>query len=453
MKKLGIIGMTLMLAALAGCQSNTSSTVEVTAVETPSATPSENQEEAQVQKFTEKDFEGLFKAYFSFDENTLLTLNQNRPSTDEAYWENLNFYKQEINDKIGHYLSASLKQTMGKQYTIEEIDLPKKISINNYMAYASGQVEKVEINSTRMLGNSAIYEVAVTTVNKVQPMQEFASQYTWDEEKGYYTHGTSLTATSTQTDDESTKNVFGYMYADGTGAEKLDEVKLIQRFWVQVEADADKIQVEKIEAASTLQTAIDNKNKRLDIQNVTRIPYTEEVSNIQRKLMVDFFSILMNAPESTYTYYEKAYDTNLSSFQGFWKNLGFDTKLSMDEKGYKEAFPLSINPYKDSIAELTLNNEQIQIISSVYSTKLQPRFIVILPVKALLKNNDVVYYNYRYYVGLENGKIELVRFMQMDEIDEVVYETGEEAPVEGEEGAEAASEEETAELGSELPVS
>ena len=102
-----------------------------------------------------------------------------------------------------------------------------------------------------------------------------------------------------------------------------------------------------------------------------------------------------------------------------WADVGLGDIITIDKKHYKAAFSKAIIPNKDEVITLRRTNEEIVCSPSVYSTKNQPRFIVTIPVETLLNNNEIVYYNYKYFVGLEDGRVEFIQFLDMEKcIDE-----------------------------------
>ena len=109
-----------MLSLAVGCGNGNNAPVQE-----PTPEPVEDiavQEE--VHKFVEKDFEDFFKAYFSYTDEELLVLNQQRSTTDEAYWQNLRTqYQKLISDKLGTYLADGLKNRVKVQYVQDEIKI------------------------------------------------------------------------------------------------------------------------------------------------------------------------------------------------------------------------------------------------------------------------------------------------------------------------------------------
>ena len=119
-----------------------------------------------------------------------------------------------------------------------------------------------------------------------------------------------------------------------------------------------------------------------------------------------------------------AYNTNAKAFEKVFDDLGFMSKFEMNADTYKAAFTKELNPYKDEVAVFKVDEKNIKITPSVYSTLYQPRFVVTVPVEALHNNNQVVFYSYKYYVGMEKGKIELIQFMAVKASDQYEYTCG-----------------------------
>ena len=118
-----------------------------------------------------------------------------------------------------------------------------------------------------------------------------------------------------------------------------------------------------------------------------------------------------------------SYDTDFEAYKKKLEELGFKDKFEIGEN-YKQAYNREITPYKDEIVKVRVREEQITVEPSAYSTAHQPRYLVTVPTETLQNNNKIVYYNYKYYVGMENGKIEQLHFMTMKDSDEFEYTCG-----------------------------
>lgn len=104
--------------------------------------------------------------------------------------------------------------------------------INDYVVNASGKIEKIEIESSRQMGESIVYEMAVTTNNDIQKSFEFAENYGWSDQLGYYTaknSGLTLEAV------EGGSKLISYIYANKDNVQ--DQMKLVSHYWVQVTKD------------------------------------------------------------------------------------------------------------------------------------------------------------------------------------------------------------------------
>lgn len=425
MKKIASLGLVVLLTMSVGCSkkeeefvptATVSSDVEAQTVSTETIAT----EEAPVLELSNEDFEPFFRALFAYSEEQYTKFNENPDITYTGYFDNLKNYKDNITSGIGKFLSNDLNKKLGSESNKLDFDLPKKVLINEYIVEASGKVEKVEIQSSREIGEHMMYEVAVTTTNKIEPTSEFVKNYGWSEELGYYELKSSGIAV---TDLELEEQKPTYVYTQHENVS--DAMKIVSRYWVEVSPSKSgpyTYYVEGLKQAGTFDVNIDLKQLVNNTQYVERVPYYEEVTDAQKKQIIKVLSKLMNSPKETYYYYEKAYKGSFALLQNFWSSLNLGEDMMIGEETYKQAFDSSINPYKDNIVGITINDKKIDIVTSIYSTQLQPTFIVTLPIETLLKDNSLVYYNYKYMVCTEDNKIEAIQFIKMDEITQAEYE-------------------------------
>ena len=406
--------MTLLILSV-GCSSKET----ITEVIEPKSPIKEVKEYKNIDNLTEADFINFFNCYFSFTEDELLILNQRRQTTDAAYWNNLKeYYQPLIKSKIGIFLADDIVSKLDTQYLFSEINLPKWVLLNNYIVSGTAKVEGIKIQSTRSLGENMIYEIAVTTINRCYPLDEFIEHYAWGSAEGYFINRVAdieYPVMDIYKTNLEKLNRQRYMYSD-----KIDEMKLKQLFWITVSKD-NVLKIRSINNAETWGMDTDHKHQLLDSQYITRVAYKKEATKDEKEFLNKLFITLMEASKGIYDYYEVAYHTSGSVFQKMWEEMGFMNQFDIQEAYYKDAFPLSIIPYKDGISTLIVRKEGIKIQPSIYSTKQQPRYIVIIPAEAILNNNQVVYYNYKYFIGMENMKVEFLQFMSMNEIEEGDY--------------------------------
>ena len=416
MKKMISMVLIILLIFSVGCSSNKETVTEVVETNEPMK---EVEEQEMIDKFTENDFRNFFESYFSFTEDELLVLNQKRQTTDESYWINLkDYYQPLIKSKMGAFLADDVVSQLNNQYLFDEINLPKWVLLNSYIVNGTAKVDSIEIKSTRNLDENVIYEIAVTTINTCYPLDEFVANYTWGSAEGYFINkvaGVEYPAFDLYETNLEQLNSQRYMYSA-----EVDEMKLQQLFWVTVN-EGSVLKIRSINNAETWGIDTANKQQLLDSQYITRVAYKEEASKDEKEFLNKLFITLMEATKGDYDYYEIAYNTSATIFQKMWEDMGFINRFDIQEAYYKEAFPISITPYKDEISTLTVNKERIELRPSIYSTKQQPRYVVNIPVEALLNNNQIVYYNYKYFIGMENMKVEFIQFMSMDEIEEGDY--------------------------------
>lgn len=396
-----------------GCKSEES---EITAKVTTDKTSVQNQKDSQL---TETDFYNFFECYFSLSEQEILSLNKNYPQVNSDYWNNLGNYKQGVLEHIGEYLSDEVKTKLGKQYLNEEIQLPRKLRINEYVTYGSGKLEKVKILSTRLIGEDMVYEVTATTCNPVQSLSAFEKQYEWGVQTGYY----DLRKNALTDDLQTGKEVPGeddYIYACAATEKEKDEIKLMQRYWVTV-ASGKEMRIKSIQEAQPIKIQGDAGAKVTCNQHVTRMAYRVRPSAEQSLLIEKMFAQMMVSSKEDFKHYVKVLGNGYEAVKAFWEEKGLLSEMILEPASYETAFSETINPYKDDIVDLIYLPQTIQIIPSIYSTKLQMRFIVTLPIKALLSNNEIVYYKYKYFVGMDDDKVEFIEFVNMELLTEENY--------------------------------
>ncbi len=424
MKKIVSLGLMVLLTMSVGCNKTKEVPIDTNAAGTTTeVVETEAVEETQqdIAQLTAEDFKPFFDALFAYKESDFMTFNQNNEISYSGYFDNLKAYKKGIKDGIGDFLSKDTLKKLDNENTKLDFDLPKKVLINDYVVNASGKIEKIEIESSRQMGESIVYEMAVTTNNDIQKSFEFAENYGWSDQLGYYTaknSGLTLEAV------EGGSKLISYIYANKDNVQ--DQMKLVSHYWVQVTKDDTSEKtflVEGLKQAGAFEVDINLKQKIINTEYVTRVPYYSEVTDKQNVLLHKIFTKLMQVPKETYYYYEKIYGSNFDYVKTFWRDIDLENEIAVDETTYKEAFNITINPYKDNITSLSLNDKTMSIAPSIYSTKLQPTFVVTLPVKALLKDNSVVYYNYKYFVSTEDNKVEAIQFMKLEEITEEEYNT------------------------------
>ena len=419
MKKILYMAVVIVMSLSVGCKDKTvERTAEITEV-----LPKWQERPEEIQ-FTETDFYSFFAQYFSLSEEEILSLNRNYPRVDSAYWQNLESYKQSILDKIGNYLSADVKKKLGEQYLCNEIQLPKKLMINDYVTYGSGRLEKVEIISTRLRGEDIVYEVAATTVNPVQNLRAFEENYVWAAETGYYDLRENVLSQTgsvlTYSENEEMPEADDYIYAVAATDEKKDEIKLIQKYWVTV-ASGEFLKIKSIQEVQPIMVQENARAKATCNQHVTRVAYKVTANVKERMLIEKIFNQMMGCFKEDFKYYHKALETGYEAVKLFWEEKGLLEEMILEPTSYASAFSDTINPYKDNIIAITVTADTIQIIPSIYSTKMQMRFMVTLPIKALLSNNEIVYYKYKYFVGMDGDKVEFIEFVNMESLTEENY--------------------------------
>ncbi len=381
----------------------------------------------EVHKFEPEDFKEFFKQYFSYTDSEILILNRQYLKESAMYWDNLKTnYSRLIEGRLGEYLSTELTEMIKRQYAHEDIMMPKYSLINNYMVSGNGEVEELEIKSTRHVGESVIYELAVTTINKCYPVEEFAGKHGWGISEDYFIEsengsGAVYKELGIEKQEVSNQN---FIYSNNSVS---DRMKLQQNFWVTVK-QGDNLEIEGIRPAGNWQVGSRDSRDSINTQYINRVPFSQEVDEAEAELVNNIFTKLMSQNKSSFGNLCVAYDTGFKAYENNLESMGLKGVFAIEEKNYKQAYNREISPYKDEIIKLSIDQENIIIEPSVYSTEHQSRYIVTIPAETLQNNNEIVYYNYKYYVGIENGKVEQLHFMTMKKRDEFdhIYEVDEE---------------------------
>lgn len=377
-------------------------------------------EEESRSKLTQKELKAFFDKYLSFTDEELMVLNQKRNMKSEYYWSNLkNFYFQLIEEKIGEYLEDELREQIKWGYREEEIELPKWMLINEYIVSGNGQVESVDIEAVRTNEEETIYEVQVISTHNITPVQSFLSQYSWNDEAGYFIEAVQ---------EENRGNLLlqndllqevarGQMeMQDYWLSETEDAMKLRQSFLLTVNNNTKGLKISRINTNVSWEEER-GEQSLLATQHVTRLPYEECATKEEVQQLERLLTVIFGKGVQDYKYYESAYDNGYEIFQKVWEEWALEDVIALNEASYLMAFAKSISPYKDQVRKLEMDSSKINIQPSIYSTLKQPRFVVSIPVRALLYNNQIVYYKYEYFVGMEENKVEFIQFVSMKQME------------------------------------
>lgn len=381
------------------------------------------EEEVTYKKVDEVQFKQFFDAYFSLSQDEILLLNQNPTTVGEAYWKLYEAKDKLLEELFGKYMSKDLTKKMNEKYVVNDFQLPKLLEINNYVTNGAARVEKVEIVSVKPLGENIIYEVAVTTKNKVMDSVTANENYVWSNGLRYYVKTNTPnkimpTFNTVQNIEEEIKNSYMFLQETKEGVE--DEIRLKHHYWIEATKE-EKLQICRLTEANPIASQDEFRQKACNNKYVTRMPYwdkpPEKAAQTAKKVLLK----LLEQPSDFFKYYEKALDTSKESLASIFKT---DLKLEKDvsvPNDYKGAYGKSINPYKDNVMQLHIDPNKVQIEVSVYATAQQPRLEITVPTEVLLNNNNTVYYTYDYLVGLEKDKVEFIHFIKMKQITEEVY--------------------------------
>lgn len=415
MKKINYISLLIVLSLSSGCGKS-----EI--LRMPPA-PRESivyQKNEKINTPNKADFEEFFKQYFSFTEDEILKLNKVYKLSDLEYDAHLKERQKCIKEKIGKYLTKELSVKLEEEYLSQQLQLPRKILVNEYVTYGDSKVEDLEIKPVDYKEESIVYEVVVTTVQEVTPIEYFVNNYIWDDKLHYYI----------KSEGKGNKEQLGlsgvyidksnYTYARKLEDGEKDQIKLKQKYWVEVLKEKE-LQIQSIEEANSFMCDESNRVKVMNAQHITLTPYYDSVSDREKGCLKRVFIKLMAADRDFYEALYEAQKIDNNACDEVLKRIGLENDFIIDAQTYKKVFMPEVNPYKDNIIKLTVVPGVICITPSVYSTKIQPRFVMSMPIKALLSNNEIVYYNYKYFVGMDDDKIEFITFMNMELLTEEEY--------------------------------
>lgn len=359
----------------------------------------------------------FFEKYFSLSLEDRLLLNQDSMSLDEeqrkSYQERLDEFKLQLAPFLGEEGLMRLE----KGYVREKFHLPKLLEINHYVSEETSQVEDVEIVSARPLGNRIIYQVDITTKEKVIDIIEANTRYVWDASTQYYTYreeadSREIAFKSGYNLQDSLENSYLFLQLSG---ESEDEVRLVHSYWIEVTPDQE-LQIESIQEADRYTASEVGRQAANYNKHVTRQAYQEEASKEHKEIIQQIFINIFERPKEFYSYYEKAWQQEFEKFEEtLLDDLGLKKWIALTPIGYKDAFHPHINPYKDNIERITIQKEGVSIIPSLYSTQKQPRYQVKIPAKVLKNNNEERLYTYEYLIGFEENKVEFIQFIGIKE--------------------------------------
>ncbi|MEG0151984.1 MAG: hypothetical protein RR744_02225 [Cellulosilyticaceae bacterium] len=365
----------------------------------------------------------FFKRYFGLSLEQRLVLNQDPATLDEEekviYQENISGLKENLLP----YLSEAVQASLSGNYKSEKLHLPKLLEINNYITIGSSEVESAGIVSARPLGEHTIYEVEVITKEKVIDIVEANKRYAWDEDKKYYTDKKN----SKKEDLQYTNNAFetaynieealksSYLFLQETPGDKEDEIRLVHRYWVEVRP-TEGLVVESVEEANPFIMQEAYRQRASSNKHVTRIAYELETMRSEEQVTREVLFSLFSASKDFSKHYEKILQQEYQVVKDFFDTLDIKDQIILPKEQYKNAYHSNINPYKDNIEKIKTTKAAIKIEPSVSGTRKQHRFNVTIPAQILRKDNQLAYYEYKYLVGFEGGKIEFIHFLEIKQI-------------------------------------
>lgn len=397
-----LIGLSLVGCKKASYMEDEKKSIEVISEE------DERIDEKAATLFSSEDFMPFFRAYFSFEEEELSKLNQIRPQMDVKYWENLSeYYEPFIMNKLQDFLADEVKQALKKGYMQAALNMPKWLKINEYVVSGKAQVNHIEIASTRELGDEILYEITVQTTNLCYPLETFNETYRWNSECGYWEKRLQGEKDGIEAVNASIPSKTSYLYSKAQ-----DKIKLNQSFWITVKKKP-KLQITKIECAQLYKGNVNEQNHLLETQHAMRMPFQKEATLKDKTSINHMLQMLFDLKQDDKIYYRKCYETSATAFKNVWRDYLLEDEVIVKDD-YQEAFSKNLIPYQEGIWKFEIDEQEIDYQPSVYSTQNQPRFIVTLLAKALLNNEQIVYYKYQYFVCLEKNKIEAIQLINVE---------------------------------------
>ncbi len=439
-KRLGVV-MMLSLGSLVGCTS-----IQRTPFPTfNNLAPAATEEKTQTNSVSEEELLEFFNHYFSLSEEEVLLLNVQPEVGDESYEEDLRVYREKLKNLLGNQLADEAKAKLKLDYRTYDFHLPKKLALNGYVTYGATKVEKVEIVATRLVEEDIVYKVALTTLRQVEDLEEANKTYRWDEKKRYYVNTTQegrneKTFNPTEEDIDGLEESFYYLQE--TPEDTSDSIKLLEYYWVTVEP-SETLKVKSVKEGTPINVNENMRQVAMNTKHVERLPYYEEASASESQVLQKVFTTVFSQPREFYTYYNNLILTDEAALRDCWLNkLGLEKVLLIPVANGQNAYSGAINPYKENLEKVELKAEAMTLKPSVYSTKKQPRFQVMLPVKAKDMSGKELYYQYAYYVGMEQGKVEFIYYVNRTTLSPEAYGSmiGEETPVPTESPAAMATE-------------
>ena len=151
----------------------------------------------------------------------------------------------------------------------------------------------------------------------------------------------------------------------------------------------------------------------LETQHAMRMPFQKEATLKDKASINKMLQMLFDLKQDDKIYYRKCYETSAAAFKNVWRDYLLEDEVIVEDD-YQEAFSKNLMPYQEGIWKFEIDEQEIDYQPSVYSTQNQPRFIVTLLAKALLNNEQIVYYKYQYFVCLEKNKIEAIQLINVE---------------------------------------
>lgn len=361
--------------------------------------------EALLDILSKEEFMPFFKALYGYDEVVLERLNAYHTFDASEHIEDLAFYKAQIKEQLGPYLSSQLKNRLEEACAPLDLDLPQKVRLNGYLVEGSGKIEELEIESLQQYGEHLLYGISITSMHRIL-----------DEENTNQLMTEGGPVDKEKDCDKWQKDEL----KEETSTANLDEMKIKSAYWIEVSRPKEKsmphFQIEGIKQAGPFNIEENVNQTFTNTQYIQRVPYNETITQEEKEIITTVLLGLMSAPEEAHHYYEANYGEDYEKWRAFWKSIMLINYVDTNRQTYLQAYPERINPYIDDIGALHIEEENLRFTPSCYSTKYRPCYMVEIPVQALLVNGGEKRYVYRYLVSLGAKKIQAIRWIELDEM-------------------------------------
>ncbi|MGL6174372.1 MAG: hypothetical protein ACRC1P_07160 [Cellulosilyticaceae bacterium] len=406
--------------SLVGCSVDTqeANSLKVEQILSQEVTEINQDPQRQSTSINVEELSDFFRIYFELSQEQRLLLNQDPLNLEGAEQEH---YKEQVSafqKVVGVYLEEKSSERLAEGDLGSSFHVPKILEMNKYVTIGESEVEAVNIQSMRPLGENIIYEVDVVTREKVISSIEANKLYTWDEGKRYYrmreAHET-ITNSFEDTAYLGEELSQSYLFLQETPDELVDTIRLVHSYWVEV-APGENLKIVTLEEATPFAIGVNDRQKASSHKYVDRIPYEKEVSQSSRERIKKVLTTLMCQPKDFFEKYKKIIYTSAEQVEETFEGIGLEEEIIVPQVGYRNAYSANLDPYKDSIKKIKLADKGMKITPSIFSTQKQPRYQVEVLFEGLCQDNQLKYYKTEYLIGFEQEKIEFIHFISAKQI-------------------------------------